>query len=53
MKNKYKITFYKFYGVRFNKIYDGTWYCAFKFALKTAFKQSAVFKIQRINLIKL
>lgn len=52
-KNKYKIIFYKINGTKFTRICTRTYISTVKFALKTAFKQRAVFKIQRINLIKL
>lgn len=53
MKKKYKITFYKFYGIMFTKICSSTWYSAFSSALKTTFKQGVTFKIEKIRLVKL
>lgn len=52
-KNKYRIVFYKLNGIRFTRICTRTKLSVIKFALNTAFKQSAIFKIQRINLVKL
>lgn len=48
-KNKYRITFYKFYGVKFTRICTRTYISTVKFALKTAFKQCAAFKIIKLN----
>ena len=45
-KNKYKITFYK-YGTRFTRICTRTKLSTIKFALKTAFNQRAIFKINK------
>ena len=52
-KNKYKIKFYNIKGTKFTRICTRTYISTVKLALKTAFKQRAVFKIQRINLVKL
>ena len=48
-KNKYKITFYKINGTKFTRICTRTYLSTVKFALKTAFKQRAVFKITKLN----
>ena len=49
-KNKYRIVFYKINGTKFTRICTRTYISTVKFALKTAFKQRAVFKINKINL---
>ena len=43
-KNKYKITFYKL-NTKFTRICTRTKWSVIKYALKTAIKQKAVFKI--------
>lgn len=48
-KNKYRIVFYKFYGIRFTRICTRTKWSAIKFALKTAIKEKAVFKIYKLK----
>ena len=48
-KNKYKIIFYKINGTKFTRICTRTYLSTVKFALKTAFKQKAVFKIVKCN----
>lgn len=52
-KNKYRIVFYKFCGMRFTRICTRTKWSAIKFALKTAIKNKAFFKIYRLNSVKL
>ena len=48
-KNKYRITFYKINGTKFTRICTRTYISTIRFALKTAFKQKAVFKIVKCN----
>ena len=48
-KNKYKIVFYKINSTKFTRICTRTYLSTFKFALKTAFKQRAIFKIHKLN----
>lgn len=48
-KNKYRIIFYKINGTKFARICTRTYISTVKFALKTAFKQRAVFKIKKLN----
>lgn len=49
-KNKYKVTFYKLLcGVKFTRVCTRTKWSVIKFALKTALKQGAVFKISKLN----
>ena len=48
-KNKYRIVFYKINGAKFTRICTRTKWSAIKFALKTAFKQCAIFKINKLN----
>ena len=48
-KNKYRITFYKINGTKFTRICTRTYLSTVKFALKTAFKQCAIFKINKLN----
>ena len=47
-KNKYKITFYKL-NTKFTRICTRTKWSVIKFALNTAIKQKAVFKIIKCN----
>ena len=47
-KNKYKITFYKL-NTKFTRICTRTYLSTIRFALKTAFKQRAIFKIVKCN----
>ena len=47
-KNKYKITFYKL-NTKFTRIWTRTKWSVIKYALKTAFKQRAVFNIKKLN----
>ena len=44
-KNKYKVIFYTIKGVKFIRICTRTKWSVIKYALKTAIKQKAVFKI--------
>ena len=48
-KNKYKIKFYTIKGNKFTRICTRTKWSAIKYALKTAFKQRAIFKIKKLN----
>ena len=48
-KNKYKIKFYTIKGTKFTRICTRTYLSTVKFALKTAFKQCAIFKINKLN----
>ena len=48
-KNKYKIKFYTIKGTKFTRICTRTYISTVKFALKTAFKQCAIFKINKLN----
>lgn len=48
-KNKYRIVFYKFNGTKFTRICTRTKWSVIKYALKTAFKQCAIFKINKLN----
>ena len=48
-KNKYRITFYKINGTKFTRICTRTYISTIRFALKTAFKQRAVFNIKKLN----
>lgn len=48
-KNKYKIKFYTIKGTTFTRICTRTYISTIKFALKTAFKQCAAFKIIKLN----
>ena len=55
-KNKYKIKFYTIKGTKFTRICTRTYlsttrtkWSVIKYALKTAFKQRAVFKIIKCN----
>ena len=48
-KNKYKIKFYTIKGTKFTRICTRTYLSAIRFALKTAFKQRAVFNIKKLN----
>ena len=48
-KNKYRIIFYKINGTKFTRICTRTYISIIKFALKTAFKQRAIFKIKKFN----
>lgn len=48
-KSKYKIIFYKINGTKFFRICTRTYLSAIKFALKTALKQKAIFKIKKLN----
>lgn len=48
-KNKYRITFYKINGTKFTRICTRTYISTVKFALKTAFKQCAILKINKLN----
>ena len=47
-KDKYKITFYKL-NTKFTRICTRTKWSVIKYALKTAFKQRAVFNIKKLN----
>ena len=47
-KNKYKITFYKL-NTKFTRVCTRTKWSVIKYALKTAFKQRAVFNIKKLN----
>ena len=49
-KHKYKVTFYTIKGVKFVRICTRAYLSTIRFALKTAFKQKAVFKIYKLNL---
>ena len=44
-KSKYKVIFYTIKGVKFIRICTRNKWSVFKYALKTAIKQKAVFKI--------
>lgn len=48
-KNKYRIVFYKINGTIFIRICTRTKWSAIKFALKTAFKRKAAFKIYKLK----
>lgn len=48
-KTKYKVIFYKFNNKKFYRICTRTWCSTFKFAIKTALKQRAVFIIKNHN----
>lgn len=48
-KNKYRIVFYKINGTKFTRICTRTYLSTVKYALKTAFKQGAIFKIKKLN----
>lgn len=48
-KNKYKITFYKINSTKFTRICTRTKWSVIKYALNTAIKQKAVFKIIKCN----
>ena len=48
-KNKYKITFYTIKGNKFTRICTRTKWSVIKFALNTAIKQKAIFKIVKCN----
>ena len=48
-KNKYRITFYKINGTKFTRICTRTKWSVIKFALNTAIKQKAIFKIVKCN----
>ena len=48
-KNKYKIKFYTIKGTKFTRICTRTYLSTIKFALKTAIKQYAIFKIIRLK----
>ena len=48
-KNKYKIKFYTIKGTKFTRICTRTKWSVIKYALKTAIKQRAVFKIHKLN----
>ena len=48
-KNKYKIKFYTIKGTKFIRICTRTYLSTIKFALNTAIKQRAVFKIIKCN----
>ena len=47
-KNKYKIKFYTIKGTKFTRICTRTYLSTVKFTLKTAFKQCAIFKINKL-----
>lgn len=47
-KNKYRIVFYKINSTKFTRICTRTYMSTVKFALKTALKQKAIFKISKI-----
>ena len=49
MKKKYKVTFYTIKGNKFFRICTRTYLSTIKFALKTAFRQRAIFKIVKCN----
>lgn len=46
-KNKYRIVFYRINGTIFTRICTRTEWSVIKFALKTAFNQRAIFKINK------
>ena len=48
-KNKNKIKFYTIKGTKFTRICTRTKWSVIKFALSTAIKQKAVFKIVKCN----
>ena len=48
-KSKYRIVFYKINGTKFTRICTRTYLSTVKFALKTAFKQRAIFKVTKLN----
>ena len=48
-KNKYKIKFYTIKGTKFTRICTRTKWSVIKFALSTAIKQKAIFKIIKCN----
>ena len=48
-KHKYKVTFYTIRGIKFARICTRTKWSVIKYALKTAIKQKAVFKIVKYN----
>ena len=48
-KNKYKIKFYTIKRTKFTRICTRTYLSTIRFALKTAFKQRAIFKIVKCN----
>lgn len=52
-KSKYRIVFYRINGTIFTRICTRTKWSAIKFALKTAIKNKAFFKIYRLNSVKL
>ena len=49
-KNKYKIKFHTIKGTKFTRICTRTYVSTIRFAIKTAFKQRAVFKMYKLNL---
>ena len=48
-KHKYKVTFYTIKGVKFVRVCTRTKWTVIKYAVKTAIKQKAVFKIVKCN----
>lgn len=48
-KNKYRIVFYRINGTIFTRICTRTKWSVIKFALKTAIKGKAVFKIYKLK----
>ena len=48
-KNKYKIKFYTIKGTKFTRICTRTKWSVIKFALSTAIKQKAIFKIIKLK----
>ena len=48
-RTKYKVIFYTIKGIKFSRICTRTYISTVKFALKTAFKQRAIFKIVKCN----
>ena len=49
-RTKYKVIFYTIKGIKFSRICTRTYLSTIRFALKTAFKQRAVFKMYKLNL---
>ena len=48
-RTKYKVIFYTIKGIKFSRICTRTYLSTIRFALKTAFKQRAVFNIKKLN----
>ena len=48
-RTKYKVIFYTIKGIKFSRICTRTKWSVIKFALSTAIKQKAVFKIVKCN----